>query len=83
MEQQMQQAIEATKDFMRHHKLDAGAMSYIGDVAQQSIENKKFYSALREYLISQKVFAKNELSKEPNYMVLVALAGMGKLAKEM
>ena len=83
MEQQMQQAIETTKDFMRHHKIDAETMSYIGDVAQKSIENKKFYPALRKYLISQGVFYKNQLSEEHNYMILVALAGMGKLAREV
>jgi hypothetical protein len=83
MEQEMQQAIETTKDFMQHHKIDAETMSYIGDVAQKSIENKKIYPELRKYLISRRVFDKNQLSEEPNYMVLVALSAMGKLAREM
>jgi hypothetical protein len=83
MDQQMQQAVAATQQFMQQHDLDAETLSYIGQVAQRAIGDKKAYAALRKYLIDSQILSEQEIPEQPNYMILTALATMGAMAGSM
>jgi hypothetical protein len=83
MDPQLEQAQAATQEFMQQYDLDARTMASIGQMAQQAIQDQSLYAMLREQLISAEIFTETELPKSTNYLILVALATMGKLAGEV
>jgi hypothetical protein len=82
MDPQLEQAQAATQTFMQRYGLDARAMASLGEMAQQAIQDPGLYAMLREQLISAEIFTETELPKSTNYLILVALATMGKMAGE-
>jgi hypothetical protein len=82
MDPKMEQAQVATQQFMQQNGLDARAMSSIGYMAQEAIQDRNLYPLLREQLLGSQILTEKELPEQVNYMTLAALATMGALAGE-